>query len=132
MIRKYHNHTTQKINPWYHKEKPKERWLSQDIRNIVQSKQSALSSPTRLMQNWTKQWITQQGPNTEPLQTWSATINTTSTKTEPPLENGQPHKLPGQRWDGGGGLNAFYGYQICAQNSVVVKTQNVFSSHRSF
>ena len=33
---------------------------------------------------------------------------------------------------GGGGVNAIYWHQIIALDSVVVKTQNLFSSHGGF
>ena len=47
------------------------------------------------------------------------------TITEPPPKNGQQPK----QWGGGGGLNAFYWYQIFALDSAVVEVQEMFSSH---
>ena len=56
------------------------------------------------------------------------TINKKSTTTEPP-----PHRLRrdislSHRGEGGG-LNAFYWYQIFALDSAVVEVQEMFSSH---
>ena len=51
------------------------------------------------------------------------TINKKSTTTEPPPYNGQQPKPLG------GGLNAFYWYQIFALDSAVVEVQEMFSSH---
>ena len=48
------------------------------------------------------------------------TINKKSTTTEP--QNGQQPKAQG----GGGGLNAFYWYQIFALDSAVVEVQEMF------
>ena len=52
------------------------------------------------------------------------TIKKKSTTTEPPPLNGQQPKPRG-----GGGLNAFYWYQIFALDSAVVEVQEMFSSH---
>ena len=52
------------------------------------------------------------------------TINKKSTTTEPLPENGQQPKPLG-----GGGLNAFYWYQIFALDSAVDEVQEMFSSH---
>ena len=59
------------------------------------------------------------------------TINNESTTTSQQQQN---HRLrtdssPSHR--GGGGLNAFYWYQIFALDSAVVEVQEMFSSHRS-
>ena len=51
------------------------------------------------------------------------TINKKSTTTEPPPYNGQQPKL-----QGGGGLNAFYWYQILALDSAVVEVVNPFQT----
>ena len=50
------------------------------------------------------------------------TINKKSTTTEPLPVNRQQPKPPG-------GLNAFYWYQIFAQDSAVVEVQEMLSSH---
>ena len=47
-----------------------------------------------------------------------------ATATAPPPENGQQSKPRG-----GGGLNAFYWYQIFAIDSAVVYVQEIFSLH---
>ena len=48
--------------------------------------QPSLSSPSKWLQKLTdiKDWITNQGPNTEPPQTMGATINNISTPKESP------------------------------------------------
>ena len=51
------------------------------------------------------------------------TINKKSTTTEPPPLNGQQPNPPG------GGLNAFYWYQIFALDSALIEVQEMFSSH---
>ena len=53
------------------------------------------------------------------------TINNESTTTElPPKDSSLSH-------EGGGGLNAFYWYQIFALDSAVVEVQEMFSSQVS-
>ena len=52
------------------------------------------------------------------------TINKNPTATDPPPYNGQQPKPTG----GGGGLNAFYWYQIFALDSAVAEVQEMFSS----
>ena len=55
------------------------------------------------------------------------TINKKVNNNIPPLKNGQQPKPRG----GGGGLNAFYWYQIFALDSAVVEVQEMFSLHGS-
>ena len=55
-----------------------------------------------------------------------STINNKSRTTETPPKNGQQPKPLG-----GGGLNAFYWYQIFALDSAVVEVQEMSSSHGS-
>ena len=65
---------------------------------------------------------TKKGSNTEPPHTLGATMN----------QQQQHHRLRTDsslsHW-GGGGLSAFYWYQIFAIDSVRVRTQKLFSSH---
>ena len=51
-----------------------------------------------------------------------------STRTDPSPKNGQQPRPP---CGGGGGLNAFYWYQIFALDAPVVEVQEMFSSHGS-
>ena len=55
------------------------------------------------------------------------TINNKSTTTEPTPSNRQQSKPPGE----GGGLNAFYWYQIFGLDSASVEVQEMFSTHGS-
>ena len=73
---------------------------------------------------WTSSNVQQ---NIEQLQTptMGVTINKKSTTTEPPPYNGHKPKPTRE----GGGVNAFYWYQIFALDSAVVEVQEMFSSH---
>ena len=68
--------------------------------------------------------------NIEQLQTptMGVTINKKSTTTEPPRIRTDSSLSP-RGGVGGGGLNAFYWYQIFALDSAVVEVQEMFSSH---
>ena len=54
------------------------------------------------------------------------TINKKTTTIEPPLRT---YNSLSHRGGGGGGLNAFYWYQIFALDSAVVEVQEMLSSH---
>ena len=66
-----------------------------------------------------------QGANTESPQTMVVTSLNESTTTEPLPLNGQQFKSSGV-------LKCIYWYQIFALDSVVAKTQKLFSSHGGF
>ena len=115
MIRKYHNHKLQ-TTPWHREEEPLNHHETPG-RQIKQSNQLSLPH--------------QDDCNTRMGMKQRTTIHRTITDSH----NGS-NKTKGQQqqnhslshW-GGGGLNAFYRYQIFAQDSAVVEVQEIFSSH---
>ena len=84
-----------------------------------QATSSLFSIEVIAKQEWTQSNAQQ---NIEQLQnpTMRVTINNESTTTEPPPYNGQQPKPLG-----GGGLNAFYWYQIFALDSAIVEAQKM-------
>ena len=123
MIRKYHNHKPQ-TTQWHREEEP----LNHHETSGIQIKQSnQLSLPHQDECNTTMD-VTYN--KTEQLQ--SPTMGVTINKSQ----QQQNHRLRtdsslSHRGGGGGGLNAFYWYQIFALDSAVVEVQEMFSSHGS-
>ena len=121
MIRKYHNRKLQ-TNPWHRH------------RNITRHQEDNLSKATRSLfpikmiakLEWTLSNVQQ---NIEQFQTptMGVTINKNQQQQKHCLRTVSSLSHRG----GGGGLNAFYWYQIFALDSAVVEVQEMFSSHGS-
>ena len=123
---KYHNPKLQ-TSPWHHEEEPHNNHETPE-RQTKQSYQLSLPH-----QDDCKTSIGHRVTHTKPEQlqnpTMGETNNNEPTTTEQSHYNGQQPKPLGVR--GGGGLNAFYWYQIFALD-YVVKAQNMLSSRGGF
>ena len=121
MIRKYYNHKPQ-TTPWHGKIHSTIMRHQED--KISKATSSLFPIKTIAILDWTKRSVQQ---NIEQLQTptMRVTINkkSTTTKPQPRTDSSLSHR------GGGGGLNAFYWYQIFAQDSAVFEVQEMFTSH---
>ena len=120
MIRKYHNHKLQ-TTLWHREEEPLNHHETPG-RQIKQSNQLSLPIKMIAILEWTYSNAQQ---SIEQLQTPTMVVTIIKSQQQ------QNHRL---RTDSslshrGGGLNAFYWYQIFALDSAVVEVQEMFSSH---
>ena len=119
MITKYHNHKPQ-TTLWHREEEPLNHHETPG-RQINKATSSLFPIKMIAILEWTQSNVQQ---NIEQLQTPAMRVT---------INKQQNHRLRTDRslshrgW--GGGLNAFYWYQIFALDSAVAEVQEMFSSH---
>ena len=121
MIRKYHNHKPQ-TTLWHREEEPLNHHETPG-RLIKQSNQLSLPIKMIAILERTQSNVKQ---NIKQLQT--PTMGVTINKCQQPNQGLRTDSSLSHR-GGGGGINAFYWYQIFALDSAVVEVQEMFSSH---
>ena len=107
MIRKFHNNKLQ-TNPWHREDEP------DNNHETNKANQQALSSPSRWLQNYIGQKVTQE--KVEQLQ--NPTIGV-------PINNNRITALERTAAKATMGSNAFHWYQIFALDSAVIEEKNV-------